>query len=86
MLFQDRNRDSTYLLHQAVQTMIKGGALFDEEVKADLDNKLSNALLRIMGVKETHPNFRKAFREYQTTVREIQESMVPAMEVSLKLN
>lgn len=78
------DRDSIHHLHQAVQTMIKGEFLFDEEVKADLD-RLSNALLRIMGIKETHPNFRKVFEEYQTTVSDMQKSMVPAMEVSLKL-
>lgn len=79
------DRDSIRLLNQAVNAMRKGPFLFGEAVKADLD-KLSNALLRVMRIRENHPNFSKAFGEYQTTVREIEENIIPIMDGLLKLN
>lgn len=78
------DRDSIRLLNQAVNAMRKGPFLFGADVNEDL-NKLSNALLRIMRIREDHPNFSKAFGEYQTTVREVEENIIPIMESLLKL-
>lgn len=79
------NRDSIRLLNQAVNAMRKGPFLFGEVMNEDL-SKLSNALLRIMRTREDHPNFSKAFGEYQTTVREVEENIIPIMVGLLKLN
>lgn len=79
------DRDSICLLHQTVQIMDKGIFLFDGDVKTDM-NKLSTALRSIVDIRENHSNFRKAFIEYQTAVGEIEESLIPIIECSLKLN